>query len=139
MNGAEVRSLLHPFLLLLILERPGHGYDLIDRLECLGVADVEAGHVYRVLRGLERARLLASSWVTSDAGPARRRYELTAKGAADLEAWMARLAHLGDVLDECVARWTKASAQAGRQVNGRRPARQARPALGDRSGSQIVS
>ena len=32
MHGSEVRGLLHPFLLLLIFERPGHGYDLIERL-----------------------------------------------------------------------------------------------------------
>lgn len=109
MYGGEMRSLLQPFLLLLIYERPGHGYDLIHRLARLGVADVETGHVYRVLRGLEQERLLISFWVTSTTGPARRRYELTAAGVADLEAWMARLARLGRVVDECLARWLSAS------------------------------
>jgi poly-beta-hydroxybutyrate-responsive repressor len=113
MHGNELRGLLHPFLLLLIFERPGHGYELIDRLDELGVADVEPGHVYRVLRGLEQNRLLVSDWVTADAGPARRRYELTAAGRADLEAWTARLAKLDRVIDGCLSRWTSALAPPG--------------------------
>ncbi|MFF5261513.1 PadR family transcriptional regulator [Actinomadura viridis] len=112
MYGSEARSLLHPFLLLLICERPGHGYELIDRLACLGVPDVEPGHAYRVLRNLERERLVVSTWVPSETGPARRRYELTREGLADLGSWMARLARLGEVLDACVTRWGKAAARA---------------------------
>ncbi|ACZ00102.1 MULTISPECIES: PadR family transcriptional regulator [Thermomonospora] len=109
MEGSEVRGLLRPFLLLLIFERPGHGYELIERLEGLGAEDVEPAHVYRVLRGLERKRLVASSWVPSDSGPARRRYELTPDGAAELESWMGRLARLGQVLERCLGRWGKVS------------------------------
>lgn len=107
MVGRELSALLHPFLLLLIYERPGHGYDLIDRLEALGMPDVEPGHVYRVLRGLERDRSLVSSWETDEAGPARRRYELTAKGGNDLRLWIARLAQLDQVIDACLKRSTE--------------------------------
>jgi poly-beta-hydroxybutyrate-responsive repressor len=110
MHGSELRNLLHPLLLLLIFDRPGHGYDLIERLGGLGAADVEPGHVYRVLRGLERDhRSVTSTWETRGAGPARRRYELTAKGRADLEAWVERLTQLGAVIDACVARFAQAS------------------------------
>jgi PadR family transcriptional regulator, regulatory protein PadR len=108
MGGRELSALLHPFLLLLIYERPGHGYDLIDRLEELGMPDVEPGHVYRVLRGLERDRSLISSWETDEAGPARRRYELTVKGGDDLRLWIARLAQLDQVIDACLKRSAKA-------------------------------
>ncbi|SEG68684.1 poly-beta-hydroxybutyrate-responsive repressor [Thermomonospora echinospora] len=114
-----MRGLLHPFLLLLIFERPGHGYELIERLGRLGAAEVEPGHVYRVLRGLERERLVVSTWVPSDSGPARRCYELTPDGLAGLEAWMGRLARLGQVLDSCLARWGKASQSSSRRsLNG---------------------
>ncbi|MCD0449897.1 helix-turn-helix transcriptional regulator [Actinocorallia sp. API 0066] len=109
MEGNEIRSLLHPFLLLLIYERPGHGYELIERLSRLGVPDVEPGHAYRLLRGMERTRLLTSSWEASDNGPARRRYELTPEGLADLESWIPRLAGFGQILDSCLARWFRAS------------------------------
>jgi DNA-binding PadR family transcriptional regulator len=109
LSGGEVRITLQPFLMLLIYERPGHGYDLIERLAAMGVPDVEPGHAYRVLRGMERRRLLTSSWVPSCAGPARRRYELTAEGVADLNARMSNLARFGSALDGFLTRWREAS------------------------------
>ncbi|WP_433533101.1 helix-turn-helix transcriptional regulator [Micromonospora sp. CA-263727] len=112
MHGRELRGLLHPLLLLLILERPGHGYDLIDRLREMGMPDVEAGHVYRVLRGLERDQSLISGWETAGAGPARRRYQLTGKGRDDLRAWTVRLAQLDRVIDACLRRSAGAFSQA---------------------------
>lgn len=118
MRGSEVRSLLSPFLLLLIFERPGHGYDLIDRLAGLGVPDVEPGHVYRTLRSLERDQSVVSLWETTEPGPARRRYELTAKGRADLQSWTARLSNLDRVIDGCLTRWTKASQARGTPPRG---------------------
>ncbi|GAA0970941.1 helix-turn-helix transcriptional regulator [Acrocarpospora macrocephala] len=107
MPGSEIRSLLHPFLLLLICERPAHGYDLIERLSLLGADDMEPGQIYRVLRALEREGLLASTWVASATGPARRRYELTATGMAALETWMARLTQLSNVVESCLTRWRR--------------------------------
>jgi poly-beta-hydroxybutyrate-responsive repressor len=99
--------MLQPFLLLLIHQRPGHGYDLIERLAAMGVTGVEPGHAYRVLRNLERERLLTSRWTPSDAGPARRRYELTPEGLADLRARVASLARFGGVLDSFLALWSE--------------------------------
>ncbi|MEU3453576.1 helix-turn-helix transcriptional regulator [Micromonospora sp. NPDC006766] len=104
MQGRELRGLLHPFLLLLILERPGHGYDLIERLDAMGVSDVEPGHVYRVLRGLERDRSVTSTWQTDGGGPARRCYTLTAKGHDDLRSWVTDLAYLNQVIGACLRR-----------------------------------
>jgi poly-beta-hydroxybutyrate-responsive repressor len=101
--------MLQPFLLLLIHQRPDHGYDLIERLAAMGVTGVEPGHAYRVLRNLERERLLTSSWVPSDAGPARRRYELTPEGLADLRTRMASLARFGGVLEAFLALWSERS------------------------------
>ena len=119
MNGCDARGLLHPYLLLLLYERPGHGYELIGRLGGSGVGDVEPGHAYRVLRSLERDGLVISSWVPSDTGPARRRYELTPAGVEHLGAWTPRLAHLGQVIAAFLDRWKAAS--CGR-VDGERAA-----------------
>lgn len=123
MRGGEARGLLHPFLLLLIWERPGHGYDLIERLDRLGVPEVEPGHVYRVLRGLERARLVESAWVASGTGPPRRRYELTPSGLADLEECMERLDRLDRLLDACKARWAAVRSREGGAAPGVRARR----------------
>ncbi|HEX4247085.1 MAG TPA: helix-turn-helix transcriptional regulator [Pseudonocardia sp.] len=70
--------------MLLLRERSDHGYDLVSRLRELHVVDGDAGAVYRALRGLERNGLVRSSWQTSDAGPARRTYQVTSAGVADL-------------------------------------------------------
>lgn len=99
-----MRSLLRPFLLLLIHERPGHGYELMERLGALGVRDVEPGQVYRALRALEREHCLVSVWVTSPTGPARRRYELTPEGLASLHGWAAQLGRLHQTVGSCLAR-----------------------------------
>jgi D-sedoheptulose 7-phosphate isomerase len=112
MHGNEARGLIYPLLLLFIFESPGHGYELIDRLACAGVTGIEPGRVYRVLRNLERERLVSSGWVTSGTGPARRRYEVTSKGCSELRSWMTELAELDEVLGASLTRWAKASGQA---------------------------
>jgi poly-beta-hydroxybutyrate-responsive repressor len=85
MGECEPRNFLRPCLLLLLRERSDHGYDLVNRLRQLHVVDGDAGAVYRALRGLERDDLVRSTWETSDAGPARRTYQLTHSGVADLD------------------------------------------------------
>jgi DNA-binding PadR family transcriptional regulator len=114
--GGELRALLHPFLLLLLLERSGHGYDLIERLGALGVPDVEPSHAYRVLRSLEHRRLVDSAWTPGGGGPARRRYELTPEGARALDAWAERLSVLDRVVGDCLARWARARPGPSRPV-----------------------
>jgi DNA-binding PadR family transcriptional regulator len=76
---------LQPCLLLLLRERSDHGYDLVNRLRVLHAVDGDAGAVYRALRGLEKAGMVRSSWQTSEAGPARRTYQVTPLGVATLD------------------------------------------------------
>jgi DNA-binding PadR family transcriptional regulator len=78
------RSYLQSCLLLLIAERPAHGYDLITRLESLGFLDADPACTYRALRALERDGLGSSAWRPSKPGPARREYRLTGPGRIQL-------------------------------------------------------
>ncbi|MBW3620869.1 MAG: helix-turn-helix transcriptional regulator [Actinobacteria bacterium] len=91
-GGGLPRSFLRPCLLLLLAETPSHGYDLLEQLAELGLPTADPGGLYRVLRALEREGLVDSRWETSDAGPARRTYELTAEGVEWLHAWAGALA-----------------------------------------------
>jgi poly-beta-hydroxybutyrate-responsive repressor len=85
---ARVERFAEPALLLLLRERPAHGYDLLERLpELTGEARVEMGNLYRLLRGLEEEGLVSSEWDDSSPGPAKRRYAITADGARLLEHW----------------------------------------------------
>jgi len=84
MGECEPRNFLRPCLLLLLQERPAHGYDLVERLHASFIDDTDAGGVYRTLRAFEREGLVQSSWCTSSAGPARRIYALTELGEVSL-------------------------------------------------------
>ena len=79
-RGGLPRSFLRSCLLLLIAERPSYGYDLLEGLTGLGMADVDAGGLYRTLRSMEKDGLVASRWDDSEVGPKRRVYRLTEDG-----------------------------------------------------------
>lgn len=89
-SGGLPKNFLQPCLLLLVLEQPGYGYDLVGRLKPLGIHD-DAASVYRALRLLEHDGAVTSSWRTSETGPARRVYNLTETGEAILRQWVAAL------------------------------------------------
>ena len=71
-------------LLLLIGTKPGHGYELRERLsEFVGGAQ-DFGQMYRTLRSLEEDGLVVSCWQGSETGPARRSYHISELGTARL-------------------------------------------------------
>jgi DNA-binding PadR family transcriptional regulator len=71
-------------VLLLLLEQPAHGYDLLERLEPFGFRRADAGGLYRNLRSLEAAGLVDSDWRQSAAGPDRHVYQITGAGKEEL-------------------------------------------------------
>ncbi|MBC7292557.1 MAG: PadR family transcriptional regulator, partial [Thermoleophilia bacterium] len=59
-----------------------HGYELLDQIQTL-VGDqvcVDPGSTYRMLRAMEEAGLVRSSWHTLESGPSRRVYVITTEG-----------------------------------------------------------
>src|SRR2546421_11510077 len=85
---ARVERFVEPSLLLLLRERPLHGYELIERLpEVVGEARVDVGNLYRLLRSLEAEGVVSSEWSADLPGPAKRTYELTAEGRRLLDRW----------------------------------------------------
>ncbi len=89
---ARVERFTEPALLLLLRERPAHGYDLLERLpELTGEQRVEMGNLYRLLRALEEEGLVSSAWESDAPGPAKRRYALTDAGRRLLDQWAAAL------------------------------------------------
>src|SRR3954463_12675972 len=86
---ARVERFAEPALLLLLRERPAHGYELLERLpELTGEQRVEMGNLYRLLRALEEEGLVTSEWDETSPGPAKRRYALTPTGAGLLDQWV---------------------------------------------------
>ena len=105
---ARVERFGEPALLLLLSERPTHGYELLERLPALvGDERVDVGNLYRVLRGLEDDGVVTSEWSADLPGPAKRTYALTDDGRALLAAWREALGGLRGDLDDFLERSTE--------------------------------
>lgn len=74
-----VRAVLPLLILTLIRERESYGYELVERLEALGVS-VSTGLVYPVLNRLERDHLITARMGASNNGPPRKYFTLTTAG-----------------------------------------------------------
>lgn len=103
-HGHQPKLALRGFLLLLLAERSAHGYDLIERLEALGIDTQEPAAVYKALRHMDEERLVSSAWKLSEHGPARRVYALTPEGREVLEEWVRVVKHSRATLDRALER-----------------------------------
>lgn len=104
-SAALPRNFLRPCLLLLLREQPGHGYDLLERLETLGLSGDDPGGLYRALRALERDGLVRSGWEASQNGPDRRIYQLTRAGMEELHRYAKALVRSHDALSVFLSRY----------------------------------
>ena len=110
---ARVERFTEPALLLLLRERPAHGYDLMERLpELTGEERVEMGNLYRLLRALEEEGLVSSEWDATSPGPAKRRYAITETGAQLLDQWVDALRSSQERTTRFLERY-----EAGKEVN----------------------
>jgi PadR family transcriptional regulator, regulatory protein PadR len=102
-----VRGSLDLFILAAIARGDAHGYAIAASLKGLGLGDVKGGTLYPALARLEAGGLVVPRWEVGGAGPARKRYALTASGWTTLKdraaAWRAQVDGAGRLLDEAVA------------------------------------
>jgi len=97
--------MLQPVLLLLLSERRAHGYELHERLGAFGLnASVEPATVYSYLQRFEEIGLVTSQGEAQDTGPARRFYEITPNGMANLQAFSTVLRQRRDQLNFIITR-----------------------------------
>ena len=105
---ARVERFSEPALLLLLRERPGHGYQLLEELPALAPGErTDMGNLYRALRALEEDGLVASEWRDDLPGPAKRTYELTPAGAQLLDEWAAALAGAREQINRFLSRYER--------------------------------
>ncbi len=105
-RGRNLQKLVQPLLLASLAHGPLHGYAITDRIAAQDLytgASPNHSAVYRLLRGMERRRLVTSRFVESSAGPARREYALTPDGRRCLVLWMQSLADHRKTIDSIVA------------------------------------
>lgn len=87
MNGDILATSLLAFLRI----SSAYGYHLVQQLSEAKLPAFDSGTVYRTLRQLEKGGLVSSFWDTSESGPARRMYQLTAPGNLFLGTWIEAL------------------------------------------------
>ena len=86
----KMERLLEICLLLLLFDRKGYGYGLIEQLADFGFTgdDLNIGSLYRSLRKLEDQGLVSSVWEEAGQGPKRRVYTITILGKEELHNWI---------------------------------------------------
>ena len=99
------RHFVYPAILLLLSEKPRHGYRLLDPIAGLGLGAVDRPSVYRALADLERDGLVEKWDAEPKAGATRHVYAVTEAGRRALEHWMGVLATERDELDRVVERY----------------------------------
>ncbi len=92
-GGAGRRLLIEAALLTALGGQSAHGYDLRHTVAELtgGLAQVDSGSIYRLLRRMEGEGLVSSAWADGDFGPQRREYRLTESGYQSLLSWRPHL------------------------------------------------
>jgi len=76
------------FILLLLSEKPSHGYDIAKRLVDFGCPKkniAQMGGLYRNLSELENDGYVLSDWDTDDNGPAKKIYRISPDGIVYLK------------------------------------------------------
>ena len=110
---ARIERFGEPAILLLLRERPTHGYDLLEQLgEVVEGERVDMGNLYRILRALEDEGFVRSRWEDDLPGPTKRTYELTEDGRRVLDLWAGALRDNQTLIAAFLARYDR-----GEEVN----------------------
>lgn len=83
----------------LLAQGPAYGYEIARRLRTAGFGEVNGGTLYPLLRRLEDASYVTSSWRDSDDGPPRKYYEVTGAGREETARRKALWEHIRLAVD----------------------------------------
>jgi len=76
------------FILLFLATEPGYGSSLLSQMkELMPHNKLDSAVIYRSLQELEKLEAVESYWDTSTPGPAKKWYQITAKGWQKLEEY----------------------------------------------------
>lgn len=124
-SGKSLGRLLQPAIMGVLARECVHGYLILQRLREMRMFrdhPPDAAGVYRFLKSMEQAGLVASSWDLADSGPARRLFELTADGRACMARWVETLTDYKRAVGEVLTALKPARRASGA---ARRPGRRA--------------
>ncbi|MFO7928608.1 MAG: PadR family transcriptional regulator [Candidatus Humimicrobiaceae bacterium] len=106
-RSGRMSRFLIPAILLLLAEKPSHGYELTERYSEMGFSgsDSDPGSIYRTLKTLESEGFIESRWETGGSGPAKKIYSITPEGTEMLTSWSAELKKRKKTLELFLSRY----------------------------------
>ena len=100
MSIAAWQRITLPMLVLSVLAAaPRHGYGISQALVSVGLQPIKGAQLYPALVRLEDEGAIVARWEPSEAGPARKIYELTDAGHSQLEDLRAQWQHFLNAVD----------------------------------------
>ena len=93
-SGRNLDRLIQPAVLAVLAAGPLHGYRIVQDLASMPTFEgrcPDAAGVYRFLKAMENRGLVSSAWDLSEAGPAKRLFELSEPGRQCLSLWATTL------------------------------------------------
>ena len=112
------RQLLQSALLLLLAEKPRHGYALTNAVAELGLGEMDRPRIYRALAELEQHGLVKVWDETSHAGHTRKVYSVTDYGHESLRVAVTIVAHERNALDNFLQRYSRVTPKAPTSAGG---------------------
>jgi len=112
------KNWLVPVLLLMLREWSSYGYELMEKMAAFGFSTMNAGTFYRTLRQMEKDGMVSSTWDTSEGGPARRIYSITAAGEEYLKFWAQSLDQYQKMMDTFFRLYTGQPTSRKNEENG---------------------
>jgi len=113
-TGTTLDRLIQPAILVVLAEGPLHGYGIAERIGHMGIfggRKPDVSGVYRFLKGMESRGMVTSSWDTSEGGPAKKAYQITALGERCLRKWIETLKDYRNGISALLKAARKATAQ----------------------------
>lgn len=99
-----LKGVLWLLLLHLLAERESYGYEVVQRLQGVGLTDVLEGTVYPALARLEREGRITARLVPSSSGPARKYYRPTVAGYRALESGIENWTRHSEIVNAVLTR-----------------------------------
>ncbi len=114
-TDAWSKNWLVPLVLLMLRQWNSYGYELMEKMTAYGLATMNPGTFYRTLRQMEKDGMVCSTWDTSEGGPARRIYSITATGEAYLKFWTESLNQYQKMMNTFFQLYTGQSTQTDKK------------------------
>jgi len=113
---------LMPAILILLAKGRSYGYHLRDDMKKQGLQDgvPDQAAIYRLLRQMELNGTVKSQWDTKSSGPARRSYQITAKGQKLLAAWAKEIEQRREQLGRLLEAYHAVSGKTAKRANAKR-------------------